>query len=229
MDFSNEKYDPEQVVFMKEDMCIVVNENDEIIGRDTKEACHLVENINKGLLHRAFSIFLFNKDGKLLLQRRSEKKITFPDCWTNTVCSHPLFSNSQNDESKGVEGVKIAAQRKLFHELGIPADEVPISNMKFLTRIHYKAVTDEKWGEHEMDYILFIKCDKITITPNPGEVKDYKFVTSEEVKQIVEDAKLGKHTISPWFGLIVSKLLTGWWEKLLRGFDLPSDNQIHRF
>jgi len=186
--------------------------------------------LTKDCFIERLAFFLFNNEGKLLLQRRSEKKITFPDCWTNTVCSHPLFSNTQNDESKGVEGVKIAAQRKLFHELGIPAEEVPIANMKFLTRIHYKAIsTDEKWGEHEMDYILFIKSNKISVTPNAGEVKDYKFVAPEEVKQIVEEAKLGKHAISPWFGLIFSKLLSGWWDKLLRGIDLPSDNQIHRF
>jgi isopentenyl-diphosphate delta-isomerase len=90
---------------------------------------------------------LFNSEGKLLLQQRSEKKITFPDCWTNTCCSHPLFND---DEKDGVAGVKRAAQRKLFHELNIPANEVPIEKFKFLTRILYVATSDDpRWGEHE--------------------------------------------------------------------------------
>lgn len=87
-------------------------------------------NINKGLLHRAFSIFLFNEAGELLLQQRSDDKITFPGFWTNTVCSHPLFVMGEgvtaatynvdyNDEIDGVAGVKRAAQRKLKHEVGI--------------------------------------------------------------------------------------------------------------
>jgi len=218
--------DPEQISFMMEDMCIVVNSQDEIIGKDTKEACHLVKNINNGLLHRAFSIFLFNQEGKLLLQRRSDKKITFPNCWTNTVCSHPLY-NAFADEANGIEGVKIAAQRKLGHELGIPAEEVPIEKMNFLTRVHYKAVTDEIWGEHEVDYIIFLRCDKITVSPNPGEVKDFKFVTLEEVKQIVEDANQGKHKISPWFGIIFTQFLTSWWTKLITNQELQSDDRIY--
>jgi isopentenyl-diphosphate delta-isomerase type 1 len=63
---------------------------------------HLNTRINEGLLHRAFSVFLFNSEGKLLLQKRSDKKITFPDCWTNTCCSHPLY---KADEMNGVEGI----------------------------------------------------------------------------------------------------------------------------
>jgi len=224
---TNANYDPEQVQFMQEDMCIVVNEKDEITGKDTKEACHLMDNINKGLLHRAFSIFLFNNENKLLLQQRSDKKITFPSCWTNTVCSHPLY-NAHKDEANGVSGVKLAAQRKLGHELNIPASEVPITNMKFLTRIHYLAATDQKWGEHEVDYIIFIKSDKVTVNPNPGEVKDFKFVTMDEVRNIVSEAAQGKLKISPWFGLIFKQFLSSWWEKLIRGQELPSDDKIHK-
>jgi isopentenyl-diphosphate delta-isomerase type 1 len=77
-----------------------------------------MENINKGALHRAFSVFLFNEEGKLLLQKRASEKITFPDCWTNTCCSHPL---TRPDEiiTENQLGVKNAATRKLEQELGI--------------------------------------------------------------------------------------------------------------
>ena len=112
---------------------------------------HLNSNIEKGLLHRAFSVFLFNSKNELLLQQRATEKITFPDMWTNTCCSHPLGIPGEGgaELEESVMGVKRAAQRKLDHELGIPAAQVPIQNFKFLTRIAYKASSCETWGEHE--------------------------------------------------------------------------------
>jgi isopentenyl-diphosphate delta-isomerase len=108
-------------------------------------------NIDQGLLHRAFSVFLFDSDNKLLLQQRASEKITFPDMWTNTCCSHPLGIPGETGSGleESVMGVKRAAQRKLDHELGIKAEQVPIDQFKFLTRIHYKAPSDGNWGEHE--------------------------------------------------------------------------------
>lgn len=72
-----EGYDAEQIRLMAED-CIVLDENDVPIGSATKKACHLLENIEKGLLHRAFSVFLFDQEDRLLLQQRASEKITFP-------------------------------------------------------------------------------------------------------------------------------------------------------
>lgn len=108
-------------------------------------------NIDKGLLHRAFSVFLFDSQNRLLLQQRATEKITFPDMWTNTCCSHPLGIPGEggSDLPTAVEGVKNAARRKLDHELGIKPAQVPFEKFDFLTRIHYKAPSDGKWGEHE--------------------------------------------------------------------------------
>ena len=109
-------------------------------------------NIDKGLLHRAFSVFLFDKNNKLLLQQRATEKITFPDMWTNTCCSHPLGIPGEGGDNlpDAVSGVKNAARRKLEHELGIKPEQVPFEDFHFLTRIHYKAPCgDGKWGEHE--------------------------------------------------------------------------------
>ncbi len=108
-------------------------------------------NIDKGLLHRAFSVFLFNDKNELLLQQRATEKITFPDMWTNTCCSHPLHVSNETGSTlpAAVLGVKNAAQRKLDHELGIKKEQVPLEDFHFLTRIHYKAPSDGKWGEHE--------------------------------------------------------------------------------
>src|SRR3978361_1471975 len=101
---------------------------------------HLMTNIEKGLLHRAFSVFLFDSENRLLLQQRATEKITFPDMWTNTCCSHPLGIPGEGGSTleAAVAGVKRAAQRKLDQELGIKAHQVPIDNFEFLTRIHYK-------------------------------------------------------------------------------------------
>ena len=109
-----------------------------------------MENINKGLLHRAFSAFVFRpEDGKLLLQQRATEKITFPDMWTNTCCSHPLDDFEDEKVEKDQLGVRVAASRKLEHELGIPQSQTPIDEFQYLTRIHYLAPSDGLWGEHE--------------------------------------------------------------------------------
>ena len=145
-DASLQGHDEEQIRLMEE-RCIVTDREDHMIRDGSKKECHLMININQGLLHRAFSVFLFDPlSGKLLLQKRASEKITFPDMWTNTCCSHPLAIQS---ELHGSEGAKNAAQRKLEHELGISASQVPTDAFQFLTRIHYLAPSDGLWGEHE--------------------------------------------------------------------------------
>jgi len=116
-----------------------------------KLAGHLMKNIDEGLLHRAFSVFLFDRNSRLLLQQRASEKITFPDMWTNTCCSHPLGVPGETGSNleDAVQGTKRAAIRKLDQELGIKAEQASLEKFKFLTRIHYKAPSDGKWGEHE--------------------------------------------------------------------------------
>lgn len=114
--------DPTQVELLKE-KCVLVDKDDQVIGSDTKKNCHLNKEIKAGKLHRAFSVFLFNSEGKLLLQQRASTKITFPDCFTNTVCSHPLYRESEMRNDNAI-GVRHAARRKMEQELGIPEDKV---------------------------------------------------------------------------------------------------------
>ena len=143
-------HDEEQIRLMEE-RCIVLDENDKYLRDGSKKECHLMTNINEGLLHRAFSCFLFDpRTGKLLLQKRAQEKITFPSMWTNTCCSHPLAVKSELEEKDQI-GVRRAAQRKLEHELGIPNEQVPLDKFQFLTRIHYLAPSDGMWGEHESE------------------------------------------------------------------------------
>lgn len=103
-----------------EEPLIMVDEVDAVIGFETKRDCHLKKNIVKhGMLHRAFSVFLFNKRGELLMQQRSDEKITFPGYITNSCCSHPLHNDEELEEYQNI-GVRRAAKRRLCYELGIP-------------------------------------------------------------------------------------------------------------
>ncbi|KAI5106584.1 isopentenyl-diphosphate Delta-isomerase 1 [Silurus meridionalis] len=179
-----------------------------------------------GLLHRAFSVFLFNSDEKLLLQQRSDAKITFPGCFTNTCCSHPLYTPPELEEQDGI-GVRRAAQRRLEAELGIPTHQVPPEDMTYLTRIHYKAESDGVWGEHEIDYILFLQRD-VELQPDPNEVKSHCYVSKEELKELLEQAERGEVQITPWFSLIANTFLFTWWDNLQNLKQFTDHQRIHR-
>ncbi|KAI3724187.1 hypothetical protein L2E82_35955 [Cichorium intybus] len=203
---------------MFDDECILVDENDNVLGHDTKYNCHLMEKIEKeNLLHRAFSVFLFNSKYELLLQQRSETKVTFPLVWTNTCCSHPLYRESELIPENAL-GVRNAAQRKLLDELGIPAEDVPVDEFTTLGRMLYKAPSDGKWGEHEVDYLLFIVRD-VAVNPNPDEVADIKYLNQEELKELLRKADAGEEglKLSPWFRLVVDNFLFKWWDHVKNG------------
>ncbi|KAK5000140.1 isopentenyl-diphosphate delta-isomerase idi1 [Elasticomyces elasticus] len=219
-------YDEEQIRLMDE-VCIVLDDDDMPIGSASKKTCHLMENIDKGLLHRAFSVFLFDSKNRLLLQQRASEKITFPDMWTNTCCSHPLGIPGETGATldAAIAGVKRAAQRKLDHELGIKAAQVPIERFDFLTRIHYRAPSDGKWGEHEIDYILFIKAD-VDVHANPNEVQDTRYVSEDDLKTMFKDDAL---SFTPWFKLICQSMLFKWWEQLNGGVEqFKAEREIRR-
>ncbi|KAJ3008395.1 isopentenyl-diphosphate delta-isomerase idi1 [Thoreauomyces humboldtii] len=218
-------YDEEQVRLMGE-QCIVVDENDKPIGADSKKNCHLMENIAKGLLHRAFSVFIFNPEGKLLLQQRADEKITFPGYYTNTCCSHPLMVEDETEEEDQI-GARRAAQRKLEHELGIRSEEVPLDQLQFLTRIHYLAPSDGLWGEHEIDYI-FIFQGNVTSDPNPNEVQSVRWVSKAELQDIFETADQTGMLLTPWFRLIVENFLYKWWDNLDSLKQFKDVHTIHR-
>ncbi|SCW03437.1 LAFE_0G10396g1_1 [Lachancea fermentati] len=225
-------HDEEQIRLMSEN-CIVLDWNDNAIGAGTKKLCHLMTNIDQGLLHRAFSVFAFNERGELLLQQRASEKITFPDLWTNTCCSHPLCVDDELGLSGSLEdkvnGARTAAVRKLEQELGIPMDEtVAKGKFHFLNRIHYMAPSNGPWGEHEIDYIFFYRVtqgEQLTVAPNPNEVRDFKWVTADQLKQMFKDPAL---KFTPWFKLICESYLFQWWEQLQDLSQVENDSKIHR-
>ncbi|XP_030846165.1 isopentenyl-diphosphate Delta-isomerase 1 isoform X2 [Strongylocentrotus purpuratus] len=149
---TTDNLDDTQVQLLAE-QCIVVDRDDNVIGAASKKECHLYENIQKGLLHRAFSVFLFNNKGELLLQQRSDAKITFPGFWANTCCSHPLHFDEEM-ELKDALGVKRAARRKLKHELGIEPEQVPIEGFTYLTRVHSE--TSSNMGSTRRQHLTLV-------------------------------------------------------------------------
>ncbi|EKX34051.1 isopentenyl diphosphate isomerase [Guillardia theta CCMP2712] len=214
------QYDQEQLRLLDSDECIIVNDKDEVLGHGSKKYCHLMENISAGkALHRAFSIFLFNGRGELLLQKRSSDKILFPNRWTNTCCSHPLYNSEEMDDpaTADAKGVKQAAVRKLEHELGIRQGQVKKEDLSYLTRIVYKAAVgeDDKWGEHEVDYILVAKAD-VECVLNPNEVSEIKYLNKAELNALLDAEDKGEIMLSPWFKAIAQRWLPVWWDAVLK-------------
>lgn len=239
-------YNMDQQAMMESDMLIVVDENDVLIGTGNdnnenenddddiviskKQAHSFSKEQPRGICHRAFSFFLFNQEGKLLLTQRAGTKITFPNVWTNTCCSHPLVGMKTpfHDEVDIVpdaypqfDGIKHAAIRKIKHELGITT--VEHDTIQFISRFHYWASDtathgmDSPWGEHEVDYILFCQMQndeeeaKLTIDLDPEEVSQYKFVSVEELEDMLNDPDL---TWSPWFLGMLQRGIFDWWKDL---------------
>lgn len=211
--------DPKQEAQLNEN-CFLVDNNDNIIGTASKRDCHRVKPDGTIPLHRAFSVFLFNNKGDLLLQKRSSDKVTYPDCYTNSCCSHPIADIPGEEE--GPLGVKRAALRRMNYELGIPMDSININNILYLTRIHYMDAGNGVWGEHEIDYILFLKQD-VKLNPNSNEISEISFVPKNEFDAFIPTLN---SELTPWFSLIIKHRLKLWWQNLDGLSDLTDHNKI---
>jgi isopentenyl-diphosphate delta-isomerase len=206
---------------MAKDMLILVDAQDRVSGAMSKREAHQFSSETpRGWLHRAFSTFLFDSQGRMLLTKRAASKITFPSVWTNACCSHPLHGQTPEEvdltDKSDMPGAKHAAIRKLGHELGIEPDMVPHDGFTYLGRFHYWAADtltygpEAPWGEHEVDYILFFQGD-VTMKPNPDEVDEAIYVTPEELRSMLKDESL---RWSPWFIGIMERGGWDWWAQL---------------
>ncbi|WP_223552030.1 isopentenyl-diphosphate Delta-isomerase [Aestuariivivens sp. NBU2969] len=165
---------------MKEDNVILVNEKNEQIGLMPKMEAH-----EKALLHRAFSVFIFNDNNELMLQQRALSKYHSPGLWTNTCCSH------QRDGETNIE----AGKRRLQEEMGFVVDlEESISFI-------YKAPFDNGLTEFEYDHILLGKYNK-NPKINKEEVADWKWMPLEAVRK---DIKKHPKIYTEWFKVIFDK------------------------
>lgn len=165
---------------MKEEEVILVNENDEQIGLMPKMEAH-----EKAVLHRAFSVFVFNNKNQLMLQQRAANKYHSPLLWTNTCCSH-----QRNGESN-IE----AGKRRLQEEMGF------VCELEEKTSFIYKAPFDNGLTEHELDHIMVGYYNENPII-NKEEVESFKFMTVEEVKH---DMTVNPKLYTAWFKIIFEK------------------------
>jgi isopentenyl-diphosphate delta-isomerase len=228
--------DATQLSFMDEEFCILVDESDNACGFASKRDCHLNSRIfvtdgSAPLLHRAFSVLLFDESNQLLLQRRADDKITFGGHWTNTCCSHPLHGRTP-DESDGARGACIAAVRKLEHELGIAPSDALLAALRPVTRVRYAARSDATWGENEVDYILLLRVRRADapLALNANEVSHTQWVTRDRMRDLLTDGT----TLTPWFRLLCEHFLFAWWDELERqdgklDIDFTFDPVVHSF
>jgi len=162
---------------MKEEQVILVNEENEQIGTMPKLEAH-----KKALLHRAFSIFIFNDKDELLLQQRSVSKYHSPLLWTNTCCSHQRVGESNME----------AGKRRLFEEMGF------VTELKDVFSFIYKAPFDNGLTEHELDHVLVGTYNERPEI-NSEEVQDFKWMTLEAVKTEIEEQP---EVYTEWFKII---------------------------
>lgn len=135
-------------------------------------------------------------------------------------------------------GVKRAAVRKLRHELGVKPGALSVDRFKYMGRVHYWAADclthspSSPWGEHEIDYLLLYQLregEVLDLSPNPEEVMAVDWVTSDQLLEIMANPTLGYPLWSPWFRVIVSQKLLGWWADLEAAWKLPPQevNELH--
>jgi isopentenyl-diphosphate delta-isomerase len=165
---------------MKEELVILVNEKDEQVGLMPKMEAH-----EKALLHRAFSVFVFNQKNQLLLQQRAAHKYHSPLLWANTCCSH----------QRNGEGNIEAGRRRLMEEMGFVCD------LKEVTSFIYKAPFDNGLTEHELDHIMIGHYNEDPVI-NEDEVARFKWMTLDEVKL---DMQKSPELYTAWFKIIFEK------------------------
>ena len=171
---------------MKEETkVILVDEHDAITGTMDKMAAH-----RQGLLHRAFSIFIFNGKGEMLLQQRAMSKYHSAGLWSNACCSHPVPGEKTID----------AAQRRLKEELGF---EAPIEKIFDFT---YKAEFENGLTEYEFDHVFAGEYEGQLVI-NPAEVNDVCYKATSEIKDMLQTHP---QKFTAWFHIAFPKI-EEWW------------------
>lgn len=165
------------VVSFNNESLILVDEHDQELGHQDKLTCHS----GKGLLHRAFSIFIFNSEGKMLLQQRSAEKKLWPLFWSNSCCSHPRQG----------ETMAIATQRRLQQELGF------ITNLQYLYKFKYHVPYLDEGSEFELCWVFVGQSDQ-TIHINKNEIANCRFISGRELELEMQQIP---EQFTPWFKL----------------------------
>lgn len=165
-----------------EERVILVDPDDAEIGTEEKLRAH-----ERGVLHRAFSVFLLNRCGEILLQRRADGKYHGAGLWSNSACGHP----------RPGENTPAAARRRLEEEMGIDAQ------LEHLFSFTYRAEMGSGLTEHEIDHVFRGHVD-VDPEPDPAEVADWRWVSPEE---ILREMRTAPERYTPWFAEALAGLL----------------------
>jgi isopentenyl-diphosphate delta-isomerase len=171
----NEMVGNDKIVSFDDELLVLVDENDEVLGYKDKNACH----VGQGILHRAFSVFIFNSKNELILHQRSAQKRLWNLYWTNSCCSHPR---------KG-ESYEVATQRRVKEELGLTVD------LTYLYKFQYQAGFGEKGSENELCSVYIGKTDVEPIV-NPNEISAWRYISIDEM---TEELNVHPEKYTPWF------------------------------
>jgi len=166
-------------MFMEEKV-VLVNEKDEILGLMEKMQAH-----ENGILHRAFSVFLFNSKGEMLLQKRAAEKYHSPNQWTNACCSHPRVDETYEQ----------AAHRRIKEELGIDC------HLEEKFWFIYKADVGQNLWEHELDHV-FVGNYEAEFNLNKEEVAEVRYISMEDLD---EEMKTNPENFTEWFKIILEE------------------------
>lgn len=180
-----------QEVSSDSERLILVSSRDEDIGTMSKLDCHLDE----GVLHRAFSIFVFNQSGDVLLQKRSAQKLLWPLCWSNACCSHPRYG----------ETVDEAVHRRLQQELGIETE------LTFLYKFIYQESFEDVGTEHEYCWVWFGKAEEKQIAANTNEIAEWRFFPQAEFESMLQTSP---EQFTPWLKMEWRRLKNDFADKI---------------
>ncbi len=164
-----------KVVSSESEELILVDEHDNELGFLSKQQCH----DGDGILHRAFSLFVFNAMGEVLLQKRSADKRLWPLFWSNSCCSHPR---------KG-ESMEVATRRRLQDELDIHAD------LEFVYKFSYRAQFDENGSENELCSVYLGRTDQ-ACSANANEIAEVRFAS---IDALSNELQTKPEEFTPWF------------------------------
>lgn len=181
-----------EIVSFDSEELILVDADDEEIGHLNKEKCHN----GQGLLHRAFSLFIFNDRGQLLIQKRSAQKRLWPLYWSNSCCSHPRLG----------ENMREAVDRRLYQELGMR------SNLVFLYKFIYQAQFKHIGAEHELCWVYVGKSGD-QVRANTNEVADWRFLMPNQVDQELME---NESRYSPWMKMEWETIQSNYGQQLSR-------------
>jgi isopentenyl-diphosphate delta-isomerase len=162
---------------------ILVDSEDRQVGTEEKMKAH-----QDASLHRAFSVFIVNSRGEMMIQKRSPGKYHCPGLWTNTCCSHPRPGEETRD----------GAVRRLKEEMGFECD------LKEIFSFTYKAGFENSLTEHEFDHVFLGECDKEP-NPDPEEVEEWKWI---EISELQRDMKENPAKYTPWFKESIDRVVS---------------------